>query len=148
MKPNQPLLVLICVSLFVSGCNTSSNDEARILEVDVFKGGFATVNSFVFSNGKSLIVMDVQRKTYEAEKLVDLIKAKSLPLTHILITHGHTDHFTEKSLLKPWAMRQRYAERETRTIGNRENFHERSISISLPSMRAKFPTWTTKSAVF
>ena len=94
MKSNQPLFVLMCMSLFVFGCGTSSNDEAQILDVDVFKGGFATVNSFVFSNGESLVVMDVQRKTYEAEKLVDLIKAKNLPLTHILITHGHTDHFT------------------------------------------------------
>ena len=34
------------------------------------------MNSFIFSNGKSLIVMDVQRKTYEAKKLADIIKAK------------------------------------------------------------------------
>jgi glyoxylase-like metal-dependent hydrolase (beta-lactamase superfamily II) len=64
------------------------------LQVDVYQGGFATVNSFIFSNGKSLVVMDVQRKTYEAKKLADLIRAKKLPLTHILISHGHTDHFT------------------------------------------------------
>jgi glyoxylase-like metal-dependent hydrolase (beta-lactamase superfamily II) len=88
------------MSLCVFGCNISSNDEARILEVEVFKGGFATVNSFVFSNGKSLIVMDVQRKTYEAEKLVDVIKAKNLPLTHVLVTHGHTDHFTGMPLFR------------------------------------------------
>ena len=67
---------------------------AQTLQVEVFKGGFASVNSFIFSNGKSLIVMDVQRKTYEAKKLGDIIKAKGLPLTHILISHGHTDHFT------------------------------------------------------
>ena len=67
---------------------------AQAVQVEVFKGGFATVNSFIFSNGKSLIVMDVQRKTYEAQKLANIIKAKNLPLTHILISHGHTDHFT------------------------------------------------------
>jgi glyoxylase-like metal-dependent hydrolase (beta-lactamase superfamily II) len=67
---------------------------AQSIQVEVFKGGFATVNSFIFSNGKSLIVMDVQRKTYEAKKLAELIKSKHLPLTHILISHGHTDHFT------------------------------------------------------
>ncbi len=67
---------------------------AQAVQVEVFKGGFATVNSFIFSNGRSLIVMDVQRKTYEAKKLAEVIKAKKLPLTHILISHGHTDHFT------------------------------------------------------
>ncbi len=71
---------------------------AQTVEVEVFKGGFATVNSFIFSNGKSLIVMDVQRKTYEARKLAELIKSKKLPLTHILISHGHTDHFTGMDL--------------------------------------------------
>ena len=70
------------------------------LTVDMFEGGFATVNSFVFSNGKSLVVMDVQRKTYEAEKLVELVKSKNLPVTHILITHGHTDHFTGMPLFR------------------------------------------------
>ncbi len=69
-------------------------DEGHDLHVEVFKGEFATVNSFIFSNGKSLVVMDVQRKTYEAKKLAAIVKSKHLPLTHILISHGHTDHFT------------------------------------------------------
>jgi glyoxylase-like metal-dependent hydrolase (beta-lactamase superfamily II) len=64
------------------------------LQVEVFKGDFATVNSYIFSNGRSLIVMDVQRKTAEAKKLADVVRSKGLPLTHILISHGHSDHFT------------------------------------------------------
>jgi glyoxylase-like metal-dependent hydrolase (beta-lactamase superfamily II) len=60
----------------------------------MFEGDFATVNSFIFSNGRSIVVMDVQRKRDEALKLVDLVKARGLPVTHVLITHGHTDHFT------------------------------------------------------
>jgi glyoxylase-like metal-dependent hydrolase (beta-lactamase superfamily II) len=64
------------------------------LQVEVYKGGFASVNSLIFSNGQSLVVLDVQRKTYEAKKLADIVRAKGLPLTHILISHGHTDHFT------------------------------------------------------
>ena len=68
------------------------------LEVEVFQGGFATVNSFIFSNGKSLLVMDVQRKTYEAKKLADRVRARNLPLSTILISHGHTDHFTGMDL--------------------------------------------------
>lgn len=64
------------------------------LEVEMHRGGFATVNSFIFSNGKTQVVLDVQRKSYEADRLIERVKARNLPLTHILITHGHTDHFT------------------------------------------------------
>ncbi|WP_164660224.1 MBL fold metallo-hydrolase [Tropicibacter sp. Alg240-R139] len=63
------------------------------ISVDVFKGEVATVNSYIFSNGESLVVMDVQRATSEAKKLAEVIKAKDLPLTHILVSHGHPDHY-------------------------------------------------------
>ncbi|MFM7274287.1 MAG: MBL fold metallo-hydrolase [Gammaproteobacteria bacterium] len=73
---------------------------AGTLEVEMFRGGFASVNSFIFSNGRTQVVMDVQRKTLEAAKLVERVRAKGLPLTHILITHGHTDHFTGMALFR------------------------------------------------
>jgi predicted amidohydrolase YtcJ len=69
------------------------------LRVDVYQGGFATVNSYIISNGQSQILIDAQRKTDEAKKLAELIKANYLPLTHILISHGHTDHFTGMAYL-------------------------------------------------
>ena len=96
-------LCVVFLMLLLAACGADLKGEVKTadlvtdsknkLEVEMFKGGFATVNSFIFSNGESVIVMDVQRKTYEAEKLVELTKAKNLPVTHILITHGHTDHF-------------------------------------------------------
>lgn len=64
------------------------------ITVTVYKGGFATVNSFILSNGKSLTVIDAQRKGDEARKLVELVRSLGLPLTQLFITHGHTDHFT------------------------------------------------------
>lgn len=70
------------------------------LKVEVFKGKEASVNSYVFSNGKSLMVMDVLRSTEDAVKLADFIKSKELPLTHILITHGHPDHYIGMDYLK------------------------------------------------
>jgi len=80
-------LLTLVAGVFEGAC-------AQSLHVEVFAGGFASVNSFIFSNGKSLTVMDVQRKSREAERLADIVRSKRLPLTHILISHGHTDHFT------------------------------------------------------
>ena len=71
----------------------SQSQAAGKIEVGVYKGDVATVNSYIFSNGVSLVVMDVQRATSEAKKLGKDIKAKNLPLTHILISHGHPDHY-------------------------------------------------------
>lgn len=97
--PSARLCTLGCLLILTVGCSMTGNKKS-IIEVEMFSGGFATVNSFIFSNGQSLIVMDVQRKTYEAERLVEAIKRKNLPLTHILISHGHTDHFTGMPLFR------------------------------------------------
>lgn len=84
----------IRMSLFLRGCCIAHRAVAGDLQVQVFAGGFAWVNSFIFSNGKSLRVLDAQRKTEEARKLADVIRAKLLSLTYNLISHGHTDHST------------------------------------------------------
>ena len=75
-------------------CGVAYAAGAPKVEVEVYAGGFASVNSFILSDGKSLILLDAQRKTDEAKKLAKRISAKHLPLTHIFISHGHTDHFT------------------------------------------------------
>lgn len=63
------------------------------MKVEVFKGIEASVNSYIFENGKSTVVMDVLRNSKEAMDLVEVIEKKGLPLTHILISHGHPDHY-------------------------------------------------------
>ena len=69
------------------------------LQVEVFKGKEASVNSYLFSNETSIIVMDVLRNSPEAMELAAFIKAKALPLTHIFITHGHPDHYIGMDVL-------------------------------------------------
>jgi glyoxylase-like metal-dependent hydrolase (beta-lactamase superfamily II) len=83
-----------CARIIAAACSVCTPVFATQLHVEVYKGQFASVNSFIFSNGKSLVVMDVQRKSSEAKKLANLLKSKNLPLTYIIISHGHTDHFT------------------------------------------------------
>ena len=97
MKRLITILLGLALMLSVNACTEPAENK---LQVEMFKGEFATVNSFIFSNGQSIIVMDVQRKTAEAEQLADLVKSYKLPVTHILITHGHTDHFTGMPLFR------------------------------------------------
>jgi glyoxylase-like metal-dependent hydrolase (beta-lactamase superfamily II) len=87
------LLRGIFALLLLSGAGVRAGSDPE-LTVEMFRGGFATVNSFIFSNGETLLVMDVQRKSSEARKLVERVRAYGLPLTQVFITHGHTDHFT------------------------------------------------------
>lgn len=96
----RSMRALTGIALLFLGTALSLAARAGEMHVDVYKGGFASVNSFIFSNGTSLVVLDVQRKATEARKLADLVRAKHLPLTHILISHGHTDHFTGMAVFR------------------------------------------------
>lgn len=95
-KVLMPMILATWVLLL--GAPLHSHASSTIT-VDIFEGETATVNSYIFSNGSSLAVMDVQRSTAEAKKLAEVIKNKGLPLSHILITHGHPDHYTGMSWL-------------------------------------------------
>ncbi|HEY6926550.1 MAG TPA: MBL fold metallo-hydrolase [Steroidobacteraceae bacterium] len=92
------LQLTACASVLAAAYGIGTAVSATQLDVEVYQGKFASVNSFIFSNGKSLVVMDVQRKSSEAKKLADLVKSRNLPLTYVIITHGHTDHFTGMAL--------------------------------------------------
>lgn len=100
-------LITILGLFFLLSCNTTKkNNQENIREVqnklslDVFKGETAHVNTYLFSNGKSIVALDVQRSSEEARKLVKKIKSKGLPLTHIFVSHGHPDHYTGMYVLK------------------------------------------------
>lgn len=98
--------------IFLMSCNTAKkNNQDKIAEaqetkeqnkltLDVFKGETAHVNTYLFSNSKSIIALDVQRSSEEAEKLAKMIRSKGLPLTHIFVSHGHPDHYTGMYVLK------------------------------------------------
>lgn len=96
--------MIISLAGAIISCNMNIKKQNEMkqnkLKVEVFKGKEASVNSYLFSNGKSLMVMDVLRSTEDAKKLADFIKSKKLPLTHILITHGHPDHYIGMDYLK------------------------------------------------
>lgn len=70
------------------------------LKLEVFKGTEASVNSYLISNGSSAILVDALRNSQDASELLAWIQARNLPLTHILMTHGHPDHFLGLGVLK------------------------------------------------
>jgi glyoxylase-like metal-dependent hydrolase (beta-lactamase superfamily II) len=88
-----------CLALVPLLLGAAAHAAQPTLRVEVFKGAYASVNSFILTNGRTAAVIDVQRKRSEARKLADAIKATGLPLSYMLISHGHTDHFTGMALL-------------------------------------------------
>lgn len=62
-------------------------------EVTVFVGQDMPVNSYILNDGTSIVVIDVQRSSKDGMALAEKIRATGLPLTQIIITHGHPDHY-------------------------------------------------------
>src|SRR5579885_226556 len=96
----RTLPLLACFGLPVTAL--AAHVSALPLTIEVYRGGFASVNSFIISNGHTLAVIDVQRKLEEARKLANLVRSKKLPLAYVLISHGHTDHFTGMAYFHSW----------------------------------------------
>lgn len=95
-------ILLISAALALGACTTTTGTHGprRIESVTVHAGTYATVNSFIFSNGRELLVLDVLRKPDEARRLVERIRAIGLPVKYVLISHGHTDHFTGMAVVR------------------------------------------------
>lgn len=54
-------------------------------------------NAYIISNQKNALLVDAPA---EGNKILDIIKANSLNLKFIFITHGHTDHIVSAEFLK------------------------------------------------
>ncbi|OAQ43490.1 hypothetical protein A5893_17275 [Pedobacter psychrophilus] len=70
------------------------------LNLEVYNGIEATVNSYLFTDNESAILVDCLRNSEEAKNLADFIKSKNKNLTHILITHGHPDHYIGMNVMR------------------------------------------------
>ena len=63
------------------------------IQLEVYHGVEASVNAYVFYDDQTAILVDCLRNSAEAVLLAQKIKGIGKPLTHILITHGHPDHY-------------------------------------------------------
>lgn len=70
------------------------------IQLNVYNGIEATVNAFIFFDNQSMILVDCLRNSEEAKTLADVIKKHHKQLTHILITHGHPDHYLGLNVMK------------------------------------------------
>jgi glyoxylase-like metal-dependent hydrolase (beta-lactamase superfamily II) len=70
------------------------------IQLDVYNGIEATVNAYLFFDNQSIILVDCLRNSEEAKTLAGVIKKHNKPLTHILITHGHPDHYLGMNVMK------------------------------------------------
>ncbi|TDH23489.1 MBL fold metallo-hydrolase [Segetibacter sp. 3557_3] len=69
------------------------------IHLDVYNAIQASVNAYIFSDSESIILVDCLRNSHEAQALAERIRTQDKPLTHILITHGHPDHYLGLNVL-------------------------------------------------
>ena len=70
------------------------------LNLSIYNGVEASVNSYLFTDSDSAILVDCLRNSEEAKKLASFVKNTGKNLTHILITHGHADHYIGAGVLR------------------------------------------------
>jgi glyoxylase-like metal-dependent hydrolase (beta-lactamase superfamily II) len=64
-----------------------------MVSIERYAGIQANVNSYLLSDSRSVIVVDLLRNSREAGKLADHVKATGKRLEAIFVTHGHPDHY-------------------------------------------------------
>jgi glyoxylase-like metal-dependent hydrolase (beta-lactamase superfamily II) len=70
------------------------------MKVSVFRGTAADVNSYMLIDDKEVFLIDALRSVPDAVNLAKYIEATGKPLGHVLITHGHPDHYMGLNVLR------------------------------------------------
>ena len=70
------------------------------LNLSIYNGVEASVNSYLFTDNDSAVLVDCLRNSEEAKRLASFVRDTGKNLTHILITHGHADHYIGASVLQ------------------------------------------------
>ena len=79
--------------------------------------GHGSVNTHWIETDDSVIVIDTQRDTVHAAEALEAVRALGKPVSAILITHGHPDHYTGiEQFLEEWPDAEVYGSRETARV--------------------------------
>jgi glyoxylase-like metal-dependent hydrolase (beta-lactamase superfamily II) len=71
----------------------AQGEGSAMISIERYAGIQANVNSYLLSDSKSIMVVDLLRNSPEAEKLADQVEATGKRLETIFVTHGHPDHY-------------------------------------------------------
>lgn len=91
----------VIASLGACSGNTSSGPQPAAptaatsdsLQVERFAAREADVNAYLVHRGDDAVLIDCTRSADDAAGFVAMIKRAGLTPTHLLITHGHPDHY-------------------------------------------------------
>jgi glyoxylase-like metal-dependent hydrolase (beta-lactamase superfamily II) len=64
-----------------------------VIEIERYQGQEASVNSYLISDARNLIVVDLLRNSAEAERLADHVESTGKRLDSVYVSHGHPDHY-------------------------------------------------------
>src|SRR5579863_10127702 len=64
-----------------------------MIAIERYQGEEASVNSYLISDSRNVIVVDLLRNSAEAEKLADHVESTGKRLDSIYVSHGHPDHY-------------------------------------------------------
>ena len=71
-----------------------------MININPYHGVEANVNSYLFTDNNSAVLVDCLRNSKEANKLAEFVKSKNKNLARILVTHGHADHYIGLNVLR------------------------------------------------
>ena len=91
---NKTNCLLACVlAVFVFCLNTNAwSSSLEILSYTAKNSGIAEISVIILGE-KEAVLIDAQWKPSDAKNVAAMIKDSGRELTHILITHGHPDHY-------------------------------------------------------
>lgn len=118
----KPITLLVALAALVGAhASSAQTSSSTFYELGRYTySGHGSVNTHWIETPQSVIVIDTQRDTLHAAEALAAVKALGKPVSAILITHGHPDHYTGlEQFLEEWPDADIYASHETiRVIAN------------------------------
>lgn len=99
---NVPIRMTLAAGLLLASPLALADDgmsDSKVTPSSIETGrytyeGHGSVNTHWIETPTSVIVIDVQRDTTHAAEAIEAVRALGKPVSTIIVTHGHPDHYT------------------------------------------------------